>query len=44
VRAGHAVWLEKRGEAVDARFVSAVKFAERFAVLIRIPSPRVRSF
>src|SRR6266568_1817639 len=29
-------WLEKYGEAIDARFGDAVKFAERFSVTVRI--------
>lgn len=37
-------WLEKYGEAIDARFGSAVKFAERFAVPVRIHLTRVRGF
>jgi PPOX class probable F420-dependent enzyme len=37
-------WLMKYGEAIDARFGSAVKFAERFSVPIRIHLTRVRGF
>ncbi len=37
-------WLEKYGEAIDARFGSAVKFAERFSVPVRIHLTRVRGF
>jgi PPOX class probable F420-dependent enzyme len=35
-------WLEKYGEAIDARFGSATKFAERFSAPIRIHVTRVR--
>jgi hypothetical protein len=37
-------WLEKYGEAIDARFGSAAKFAERFPVPVRIHLTRVRGF
>jgi len=37
-------WLDKYGEAIDARFGSAVKFAERFSVPVRIHLSRVRGF
>ena len=37
-------WLEKYGEAIDARFGSAAKFAERFSIPVRIHLTRVRSF
>jgi PPOX class probable F420-dependent enzyme len=37
-------WLEKYGQAIDARFGSAVKFAERFSVPVRIHLTRVRGF
>ncbi|WP_433174544.1 TIGR03667 family PPOX class F420-dependent oxidoreductase [Actinoallomurus sp. CA-150999] len=37
-------WLEKYGEAIDARFGDAVKFAERFSVPVRIHLTRVRGF
>jgi len=37
-------WLEKYGEAIDARFGDAVKFAERFSVTVRIHLTRVRGF
>jgi PPOX class probable F420-dependent enzyme len=35
-------WLEKYGEAIDARFGGTVKFAERFSVPVRIHLTRVR--
>ncbi|MCO5967516.1 TIGR03667 family PPOX class F420-dependent oxidoreductase [Actinoallomurus soli] len=35
-------WLEKYGEAIDARFGGAAKFAERFSVPVRIHLTRVR--
>jgi PPOX class probable F420-dependent enzyme len=35
-------WLEKYGEAIDARFGDAVKFAETFSVPVRIHLRRVR--
>ena len=35
-------WLEKYGEAIDARFGDAVKFAERFSVPVRIHLTRIR--
>jgi PPOX class probable F420-dependent enzyme len=35
-------WLEKYGEAIEARFGSAVKFAERFSVPVRVHLTRVR--
>lgn len=37
-------WLEKYGAAIDARFGSAAKFAERFSVPVRIHLTRVRGF
>lgn len=37
-------WLEKYGEAIDARFGSAAEFAERFSVPVRIHLTRVRGF
>jgi PPOX class probable F420-dependent enzyme len=37
-------WLEKYGEAIDARFGSAARFAERFSVPVRIHLTRVRGF
>ncbi len=37
-------WLEKYGQAIGARFGSAVKFAERFSVPVRIHLTRVRGF
>jgi PPOX class probable F420-dependent enzyme len=37
-------WLEKYGEAIDARFGDAVKFAERFSVPVRIQLTRVRGY
>jgi PPOX class probable F420-dependent enzyme len=37
-------WLEKYGQAIDARFGSTVKFAERFPVPVRIRLTRVRGF
>jgi PPOX class probable F420-dependent enzyme len=37
-------WLEKYGQAIDARFGSAVKFAERFSVPVRIHLTGVRGF
>jgi PPOX class probable F420-dependent enzyme len=37
-------WLEKYGEAIDARFGSAAQFAERFSVPVRIRLTRVRGF
>jgi len=37
-------WLEKYGEAIAARFGSAVKFAERFSVPVRIHLTGVRGF
>jgi PPOX class probable F420-dependent enzyme len=37
-------WLAKYGPAIDARFGSAVKFAERFSVPVRIHLTRVRGF
>ena len=39
---GNPAWLEKYGEAIDARFGSAMKFAERFSVPVRIHLTRVR--
>jgi PPOX class probable F420-dependent enzyme len=41
---GNPAWLEKYGEAIDARFGSAVKFAQRFSVPVRIHLTRVRGF
>lgn len=41
---GNPAWLEKYGEAIGARFGSAVKFAERFPVPVRIRLTRVRGF
>jgi PPOX class probable F420-dependent enzyme len=41
---GNPAWLEKYGEAIDARFGSAVKFAQRFPVPVRIRLTRVRGF
>jgi PPOX class probable F420-dependent enzyme len=35
-------WLDKYGEAIDARFGSAAKFAQRFSVPVRIHLTRVR--
>jgi PPOX class probable F420-dependent enzyme len=37
-------WLEKYGEAIDARFGSAVRFAERFSAPVRIHLTHVRGF
>jgi PPOX class probable F420-dependent enzyme len=37
-------WLEKYGEAIDAQFGSAVKFAERFSVPVRIHLTGARGF
>jgi hypothetical protein len=37
-------WLEKYGEAIDARFGCAVTLAERFSVPVRIHLTRVRGF
>ncbi len=37
-------WLEKYGEAIDARFGSTVKFSERFSVPVRIHLTHVRGF
>jgi PPOX class probable F420-dependent enzyme len=37
-------WLEKYGEAIDSRFGSAVKFAQRFSVPVRIHLTRIRGF
>ena len=37
-------WLEKYGEAIDARFGGAVEFSERFSVPVRIHLTRVRGF
>jgi len=39
---GNPAWLEKYGEAIDARFGSAATFAQRFPVLVRIHLTRVR--
>ncbi|HEU5025935.1 MAG TPA: hypothetical protein VFV01_13535 [Spirillospora sp.] len=39
---GNPAWLEKYGEAIDARFGSAAAFAERFSVPVRIRLTRVR--
>ena len=41
---GNPAWLEKYGDAIDARFGDAVKFAERFSVPVRIRLTRVRGF
>ena len=41
---GNPGWLEKYGEAIDARFGSAAKFAERFSVPVRVRLTRVRGF
>jgi PPOX class probable F420-dependent enzyme len=41
---GNPAWLEKYGEAIDARFGSAAKFVERFSVPVRIHLTRVRGF
>jgi PPOX class probable F420-dependent enzyme len=41
---GNPAWLEKYGEAIDARLGDAVKFAERFSVPVRIHLTRVRGF
>jgi len=41
---GNPAWLEKYGAAIDSRFGSAVKFAERFSVPVRIRLTRVRGF
>jgi PPOX class probable F420-dependent enzyme len=40
--AGNPAWLEKYGEAIDARFGSAATFAERFPVPVRVRLTRVR--
>jgi hypothetical protein len=37
-------WLEKYGQAIDARFGSAMKFAESFSVPVRIHLTHVRGF
>ena len=37
-------WLKKYGEAIDARFGSPMKFAERFSVPVRIHLTRLRGF
>jgi hypothetical protein len=37
-------WLGKYSEAIGARFGSAVKFAQRFSVPVRIHLTRVRDF
>jgi PPOX class probable F420-dependent enzyme len=37
-------WLKKYGQAIDARFGSAMKFAERFSVPVCIYLSRVRGF
>jgi len=37
-------WLQKYGEAINARFGDAVKFAKRFSVPVRIHLTRVRGF
>jgi PPOX class probable F420-dependent enzyme len=39
---GNPAWLEKYGEAIDLRFGTAAKFAERFSVPVRIHLTRVR--
>jgi PPOX class probable F420-dependent enzyme len=41
---GNPAWLEKYGEAIDARFGSAAQFAERFSVPVRVHLTRVRGF
>lgn len=41
---GNPAWLEKYGEAIDARFGDAVTFAERFSVPVSIHLTRVRGF
>jgi PPOX class probable F420-dependent enzyme len=41
---GNPAWLEKYGEAIDARFGSAATFAQRFSVPVRIHLTRVRGF
>lgn len=41
---GNPAWLAKYGEAIDARFGDARKFAERFSVPVRIRLTRVRGF
>lgn len=37
-------WLRKYGQSIDARFGSAVRFAERFSVPVRVRLTRVRGF
>jgi PPOX class probable F420-dependent enzyme len=37
-------WLQKYGQAIDARFGSAVTFAQRFSVPVRIRLTHVRGF
>jgi PPOX class probable F420-dependent enzyme len=37
-------WLQKYSDAIDARFGSAAKFAERFSVPVRITLTHVRGF
>ena len=39
---GNPAWLEKYGQAIDARFGDAVTFGERFPVPVRIHLSRVR--
>jgi len=41
---GNPAWLDKYGQAIDARFGSAAKFAQRFSVPVRIHLTRVRGF
>ena len=41
---GNPAWLDKYGQAIDARFGSAAKFAQRFSVPVRIHVTRVRGF
>lgn len=37
-------WLEKYGPAIDARFSSPEKFAERFSVPVLVHLTRIRGF
>ena len=41
---GNPAWLEKYREAIGARFGSAVTFADRFCVPVRIRLTRIRGF
>ena len=41
---GNPAWLEKYGEAIDARVGSAAKFAEKVSIPVRIHLTRVRGF